>query len=534
MAIEKQNCNQMKNLKYSVPAILIFFLFYCCAGNKENHGDIKEDKSANFRLGWASSDITPKKPVLLQGQFAARISESVRDPLTTTALAIESVAGSSSEKSILISCDLLYISDGLRDHVRKLLKDSLPELLPEQIILNATHTHTAADCSSDIDSKSIYGIELDAMAPAECQIYISEIVAKTAVQAWKNRKPGGISYGLGQAVVGHNRFWSDFAGKTTRRGNLNNKEFSHIEGFEDHSVNLLYTWDKKNNLTGVLINLACPAQALGQEYQISADFWHDTRLELNKRLGKDVFIFPQLSAAGDQSPHIMVGFKAEERMQRLMFGDSLITGNDCMGRRKQIAVRIADAVSSVLPYMKDNIEWTPVFRQRMAVVGLSRRLIEEKDLNDAFLEGNEYRKKFEQQLKEINENPLMKEKSRWYSNISGTYTIVMRANSVKERYELEKSQPKLPTEVHVVRIGDIVIATNPFELYLDYGMRIKVRSPAVQTFLVQLCGNGTYVPSSRSVAGGAYGAVPASNLIGPIGGQELVEKTLDMINKIME
>ena len=40
----------------------------------------------------------------------------------------------------------------------------------------------------------------------------------------------------------------------------------------------------------------------------------------------------------------------------------------------------------------------------------------------------------------------------------------------------------MPVEVHIIRIGDVVIATNPFELYLDYGMRIKGRSPAVQTF----------------------------------------------------
>lgn len=92
----------------------------------------------------------------------------------------------------------------------------------------------------------------------------------------------------------------------------------------------------------------------------------------------------------------------------------------------------------------------------------------------------------------------------------------------------------MPVEVHVVRIGDVVIATNPFELYLDYGIRMKVHSPAIQTFLVQLSGSGTYIPTSRSVAGGAYGAVPASTLIGPEGGQELVENTLDLINSVWQ
>src|SRR5690606_39807558 len=91
---------------------------------------------------------------------------------------------------------------------------------------------------------------------------------------------------------------------------------------------------------------------------------------------------------------------------------------------------------------------------------------------------------------------------------------------------------KLPVEVKVIRIGDVAIATNPFELYLDYGIRMKVKSPAVQTFVVQLAGGGSYLPTRRSILGGAYGAVPASTLFGPEGGTELVEKTVEMIKSL--
>jgi len=30
----------------------------------------------------------------------------------------------------------------------------------------------------------------------------------------------------------------------------------------------------------------------------------------------------------------------------------------------------------------------------------------------------------------------------------------------------------MPIEVHTVRIGDLVFSTNPFEVYLDYAVRI--------------------------------------------------------------
>ena len=79
------------------------------------------------------------------------------------------------------------------------------------------------------------------------------------------------------------------------------------------------------------------------------------------------------------------------------------------------------------------------------------------------------------------------------------------------------------------------MATNPFELYLDYGMRMKARSPAIQTFLIQLSnGSYGYLPPYRSTVGGSYGAEPASTLIGPEGGQELVENTLELIKRSMQ
>jgi len=59
---------------------------------------------------------------------------------------------------------------------------------------------------------------------------------------------------------------------------------------------------------------------------------------------------------------------------------------------------------------------------------------------------------------------------------------------VLDRFELQKTQPTMPVEVHVIRLGDMAIATNRFELYLDFGIRIKARSKAVQTFVVQLAG----------------------------------------------
>ncbi|GAI30267.1 unnamed protein product [marine sediment metagenome] len=91
--------------------------------------------------------------------------------------------------------------------------------------------------------------------------------------------------------------------------------------------------------------------------------------------------------------------------------------------------------------------------------------------------------------------------------------------------------PIKPIEFHVIRLGDIAIATNPFELYIDYGIRIKARSQAVLTLLVQLsCQNNGYLPTEKAVKGGGYSA--DKYIIGPEGGQILVNETVKRINEL--
>ncbi|MCK5805897.1 MAG: hypothetical protein KAI66_23905, partial [Lentisphaeria bacterium] len=67
------------------------------------------------------------------------------------------------------------------------------------------------------------------------------------------------------------------------------------------------------------------------------------------------------------------------------------------------------------------------------------------------------------------------------------------------------------------------------EYYLDFGDRIKGRSPALQTFVAQLGGSGTYLATERAAAGCSYGAVPASCKVSPAGGQIIVDTALETL-----
>ena len=108
---------------------------------------------------------------------------------------------------------------------------------------------------------------------------------------------------------------------------------------------------------------------------------------------------------------------------------------------------------------------------------------------------------------------------------------LQRHLGILARMELQEHLDCLPTEVHIIRMGSVAFATNPFELFLDYGNQIKARALCEQTFLVQLA-NGAegYLPTAKAEQGGHYSAFLPSGKVGHIGGEMLVRQTLEDIN----
>lgn len=104
---------------------------------------------------------------------------------------------------------------------------------------------------------------------------------------------------------------------------------------------------------------------------------------------------------------------------------------------------------------------------------------------------------------------------------------------ILRRFEIQDKLDTLTAEAHIIRMGTIAIATNPFELFLNYGNQIKARSAAEQTFLVQLAnGSEGHLPTAKAEAGGHYSAFVASGQVGHIGGEQLVRETLQNIREI--
>ncbi len=526
---------------------------------------MNRNNGGKLYIGWGQADITPGEPVFMAGQFHARISEGVMDPVTATALAMESREEGFSDYAVMVSCDLVSIPNGLVNCARDKIRKKVYGLDPERVFLNATHTHAAPECRTAPDEllflggnvSALCGLDLPVMDPADYVDFAAERISDAVRQAWEKRSPGGVSFGLGHAVVGRNRRIVYNDGLSRMYGKTDDCNFSHVEGYEDHSLNLLATWNEEKKLTGLVVNVACPAQLSELSYLITADYWHETRQEIRRRFGQDLFILPQCSAAGDQSPHILVDKKAEERMWRLAgYGESQVSGSivknalkagvsrplaerlSGLAQRRDISVRIADAVGKVLPLAGKEIESEPRFFFLHRKVNLCRNMVSRKDAEEAAKEAEKYHEEYLKMKNELELYPGRKDEYpandylRWYGPVTVSYRMYRRNIALRERYEIQKSKPLIPVDIYMVRVGDMIFAANPFECYLDFGMQIKARSKAVQTFLVQLAGTGTYLPTRRSVEGGGYGSVPASNPMGYEAGRQLVEATLEGIDQL--
>ena len=479
------------------------------------------DNSPNqLLIGWAEVDLTPDQPVAVVGQFHARISEEILDPITATVLAAES----GGEHVIFVSCDFVAIPDALRDAVRSKLPSAIRA---ESVIMNATHTHTGPEVRlPDVPygvTSCGYGVDLPVMPVEEYLEFASTRIANAIEAAWTARAPAKIAYGLGFAVVGRNRRWVNTAGIATMYGNTNTPDFSHIEGYEDHSVNVLATYDMSGSVSGLVVNVPCPSQVDEGLFALSADYWHDTRVELRRRLGENLRVLAQCSAAGDQSPHPIYEKRAQERMWQLAG----------LSERQVIARRIADTVSETLNSVKETATKEVTLQHRLVRLDLPLAPITQEQADAALAEAQRWEERYHEERRKLENTPELRNNPRWYVEITKAFHLAAWHRGVVERFKQQQDQrPTRAVEIHIVRLGDIAFATNPFEYYLDYGIYIKCRSNAIQTFLVQLAGGGTYVPTLRSIRGGGYGSVPASNPLGPDAGRIVAEKSVEVINEL--
>jgi len=492
-----------------------------------------------LKIGWSTRDVSTNEPVLITGQAYERISKGSFDPTTVTVL----VLANEQDSVIFVSGDFTsFVSDFLVELKEKLAKEH-PEIPGEKIILNATHTHTAPRYQYDLSYDYAPMDRLNIYPPEKYRAFLLNNLVSAIWEAYSTRKAGSIAFGTSSAEVSVQRrcvYFNDrSAGNTVGNtfavnghgvmyGSTKEKDFSGYEGSCDATVSLLYTFDEAENLTGAIVNVPCPSQCTEHGYFTSADYWHETRELIRKKHG-NIFILPQCAAAGDLSPHRLHAREGYHRRNRLKFGDDPKAKHYDEPweyyNRRVLGERIAHAFDECL-------EWAS--REKLADLPLAHRTVTVPLEAWKFSrEDYEIAKANFQVVKQTpfaeTDDPLadFKENTRLASNIGRYEKVIQRFEEDRDFYD---------TEIHVLKLGDMAFVTCPFELYLDYQHRIQGRSPALQTFLVQLTASSSpssgYLATEKAAANKGYSAISFSCNVSPAGGQKLVETALSILQEL--
>ena len=465
-------------------------------------------------IGAATVDITPKLPAAVDGQMTVRIAKVAETPLTANVIVLESRGENT---TVIVSCNLVTVPTELKEMIQKEVKKSLPELDEKKIIINATHTHTGG-----VVRDNRYNIPEGVTQVKDYLQFISNQVSKTIVTAYNQREKGSVSWGISHAKVAYIRRAVYEDGTAKMYGGTHQANFIKMEGFEDQAIQSLFFWNQKGEFVATCINVPSPAQIVESRSAVNADYWHPVREGLKEKYGQQLVVAGWIGAAGDQTPRPRYDEFAEWRMIALRnekkspdFG----THSGAVDFRNEyhlseIAGRIIRAVDETYETVKIDKHDAPVMKHVVNNIELPMRVVTETEYDNAV----------KMRAEDMNDPERAQVYSRrivWYSK-------------VVDRYEIQKTtpQPMFPVELHALRIGDVVICTNPFELFTEYGIQMKARSNAMQTFVVQLVGPGNYLPTHEAVRGGHYSAIVESNEVGPEGGQILVNWSVAMINKL--
>ncbi len=493
-----------------------------------------------LKFGWAEISLMTDKKISLAGQFAERISQYVEKPLTATALAVE--AGD--DQMVMVSTDLVGVSHNLLMGVRERLQGNDLNLDPEKIVISAIHTHTGPvytqqnqyktrntfrmllESELPKDKKYIEAVaaakNADVATPQEMLELLTERLTQVILTAWKNRAAGAYSNAFGRAVVGMCRRAAYSDGTAQMWGDTNTAVFEALEGGNDSGIELLYIFDDANKLTGIVANLACPAQCVQHRHFVSPDFWGEVKMLLRKRFGEELFLLAQCSAAGDQCPVDLIRWVEPEsdlndpnckrsNPPKRKADPSMF---DLAGMRKT-GKRIANEIIDVYEEGLDTPVSAAAFSHRVQMMPLPLR-------RPTLTEVAQARKVIQEYLQNKEGDVDFNDAARLQVHLG-----------ILRRFEFQERRDIWETEVHIIRLGTIAFATNPFELFLDYGNQIKARSAAEQTFLVQLAnGVSGYLPTKKAEEGGHYSAFISSGNVGHIGGEQLVRQTLTEIREL--
>jgi len=479
LSFRKIKTNQLLSL-VSVGVILSTFIMISCSPGSSI-------KQSGILIGIAEVNYTPEVGLDLEGNYRGNdyASRGVHDSLFGRAIVAQDKEGN---KAAILTVDICALKRDAVDFMRNYIASKC-NIKAEDIMIMATHTHSGPPAS---------------LTATKTKEYLCK-AADAVIAANSNLKPTVLAVGRSKEErISHNR-------RILFKDGTVHMCWEKIDtslavgplGPKDPEV-LTLSVQQDGKPVGVIVNFGCHATTLtGDNWLYSADYPGYMVESIKKIKGKDYMpIFFNGPCGNVTQVDYRVGFPS--------------TYQECQRIGYLLGVAAVNAIENEVAVTGDKV-----------VVSKERVPLSRLDISD---EQYEWAKAIMKKVEKEGMPPIQKdgipdaEYAKWW--------IDMR----------NKQNETDSAEVMVVKIGDIAFVGLPSEMFAEFGLDIKAKSPCKNTFVSGLTNDDIgYFPTAVSFTEGpkgftpmihGYETTPGSTLYDVGSGEKLAESAVNQLKKL--
>jgi hypothetical protein len=432
-----------------------------------------------LKIGASSVAINGKIGAPIQGATVNQVATHIRDDLEANAV----LFASDDERVLLVSCDLMGLTPEFTVDARRRIADAV-DVPQRNVIIACTHQHSGPSIVRGpmYPRKAVDTAYLDRLAA-----WLVEL----ATEAERTLRPARVGWNTGQAKLGYNRRVCYADGSHEMHGDPLRDDCTGHEGTEDDTQSTLVAVDVNDRPVVIVHANSChPTNFYGCDF-FSADYPGASRRFLRDLFGPVPVLYLN-GTFGDIAPdnrcctHRVLSGEARMLQQAHILTGETLRQIHTMAFRADVELRHAFEQLDV-----------PLRPPEADEVERSRRLIAEK--------GEE---------------------------LGGRELLFAVGAVMLDDYAREHAA--CPVPVHVIRVGEMGIVTQPCELFTHFGLEIRRRSPCRVT---AICGNADgivgYCPTVEAIIGGGFSGRPlSSSKLSPEAGYRIADSALRLLYQV--
>ena len=446
---------------------------------------------AELKAGTAVVDITPTEfPLMPRGQFFPTALEKVNDPLNVRCIVLQS----GETRIAMAVVDSCMVHREQLDPAKKAAADACG-IPVENMLVSSTHTHSAPFANAQRATPQELAYQKKLIAG------ISEAI----VTAAKNVQPAKVGYSghdLPDEVFNRRWFVQPDAMPENPFGEIDIVKMNPGKGLinpaapTDPEVSVLYLTDAKDKPLGVYANYSLHYVG-GTSDKFSADYFGEFARLMPTRLRSTADGFVAMMSNGTSGDINNINFYGR-RPHREAYEQIGI-----------VASKAADAATYAIRDISSS-SGDAKLDMRQRAVSLKHRMPTAEQIERA--------------------------KKIVSIDAEGEKKLPRLAKPYAERtLELAKNPPSTEVLIQTIRIGDLAICSMPFEVFAEIGLNLKEKSPAADTFVVELANGGYgYLPTPNQHKFGGYETWLGTNKVQKDASDILTAQLLEMLGEMFQ